>query len=380
MMKRNYLTVVLAMGVVLLSLSPPVCAQETSEKGGQENAGPKNPLEKGAKEQNTGEKSRAESSSGYNPINFPEAQGPVELRPAHGTRITLKLTDTSSAIYEAIGRQAKINVLFDPDYVPRSTSIDVSGVSLQEALKIAAFESRTFWRPVTSDTIFVAADTQAKRRDFEQQTIKTFYFPNAVTPTDLQDIVNALRTVIEVQRIQQLPTYQSITIRTTPEQMAVTEKLIEELNRAKLKTGGQYKLEYKISEWGEDKKINARTYMLLIEPHQVGKLRIGPRIPIQTSDKEKTYLDAGKNIDCQVRVETEHTVSLHLTVEFSDVSLDEHGAPEAAHGDPVLQQLKIDTSVTLELGTPTVVSSFQDPVSKHNFQVEATAVRTKAKD
>ena len=364
--------------VAMMLLLPRIYAQETAEKAVEKQS--TNAAEKGTKEQSTSEKSRAETGSGYNPINFPEAQGPVELRPAHGTHITLKLTDTSRAVYEAIGRQAKINVLFDPDYTPRSISVDVAGVSLQDALKIVAFQSRTFWRPVTSDTIFVAADTQAKRREFEQQVVKTFYFPNVSSPTDLQDIVNGLRTIVEVQRIQQMPGSQTIIVRATPEQMAVAERIIDDVNRAKSKTGGQYKLEFKVNESTEEKRTNSRVYDLLLEPHQVGKLRIGPRIPIQTSDKEKTYLEAGKNIDCQVRLETEHSVSLRLTVEFSDVGLDEHGAPEAAHGDPVLQQLKIETAVTLELGVPTVVSSFQDPVSKRNFQIEATAVRTKTKE
>ncbi|HLW52612.1 MAG TPA: hypothetical protein VKW06_07190 [Candidatus Angelobacter sp.] len=378
-MKKLYFAMFVALSAGLLCSSPIVCAQDNQERGAEQTPTAKNPAEKGAKELGS-EKNKAESSPGYNPINFPEAQGPVELRSARGAHISLKQTDDSRAIYEAIGRQAKINVLFDPDYTPRNISIDIAGVSLQDALRIAAFQSRTFWRPVTSDTIFVAADTQAKRHEFEQQMVKTFYFPNIWSSSDLQDVVNGLRTIVEVQRIQQFPAYQTITVRTTPEQMAVAEKMIEDLNRAKSKTGGQYRLEFKISETGEGKNTNARVYNLLLEPHQVGKLRIGPRIPIQTSDKEKTYLEAGKNIDCQVRMETEHSVSMRLTVEFSDVGLDEHGAPELAHGDPVLQQLKIDTGVTLELGVPTVVSSFQDPTSKHNFQIEATAVRTKTRE
>src|SRR5262249_45006257 len=102
--------------------------------------------------------------------------------------------------------------------------------------------------------------------------------------------------------------------------------------------------------------------------------------PVQTSDKEKTYLDAGKNIDCYVRSESERRIALHLTVEFSDTSRDEKGSTEMAYGNPVLQQMKIDTAAIVELGVPTAVSTFQDPVSKHNSQVEATATRIKSKE
>jgi hypothetical protein len=40
----------------------------------------------------------------------------------------------------------------------------------------------------------------------------------------------------------------------------------------------------------------------------------------------------------------------------------------------------METNVMLELGTPAIVANFQDPVSKHNFQIEATATRTKSKE
>ena len=122
------------------------------------------------------------------------------------------------------------------------------------------------------------------------------------------------------------------------------------------------------------------SYTLLIEPLQVGKLRVGQKVPIETHEKEKQYIDVSRNIDCQLHSETEHTVSLHLIVESSGISLDEHGAAESAHGDPVIQFAKIDTDTTLELGTPTIVGNFQDPVNKRNFQIEATAVRTRSKE
>src|SRR5215470_6882849 len=151
------------------------------------------------------------------------------------------------------------------------------------------------------------------------------------------------------------------------------------MNRARAKTWGQYKLQFKITESNEDKK-GSRIYDLLLVSDQTGKLRVGPRIPVQTSEKDKTYLDAGKNIDCVVRTESEHNIGLQLVVEFSDTSRDEKGSTQMAYGNPILQQMKIDTNAILELGVPTVVSNFQDPVSRHNFQVEATATRIKSKE
>src|SRR5580704_7042484 len=162
-----------------------------------------------------------------------EATGPVELAPISNTPITLNLTQDSKTVYESIGRLAGINVLFDPDYTSRRIHVDLNGVTLSEALKITALESETFWRPVTPNTIFVAADTPAKRKELEQSVIRTFYLNNLSQPNELQDLVNILRTLLDTQRLQQFPSQQAIVVRGTPDQIAMAEKLIEDLDKSK---------------------------------------------------------------------------------------------------------------------------------------------------
>ncbi len=161
------------------------------------------------------------------------AQGPVELAPISNVPITLKVTEKSNVIYETVGKLAGINVLFDPDYVPKQVRIELNGVTLEDALEIISFETKTFWRPVTPNTIFVAADTPAKRKELEQNVIKTFYLSNLSQPTELQDVVNAMRTILEVSRIQQLPSQGAIVVRGTPDQAALAQKLVDDLDKSK---------------------------------------------------------------------------------------------------------------------------------------------------
>ena len=162
-----------------------------------------------------------------------EAAGPVELAPISDTPITLRLSEDSKTIYESIGRLAGINVLFDPDYTSRRIRVDLNNVSLQQALEITALQSKTFWRPVTPNTIFVAADTPAKRKELEQSVIRTFYLTNLSQPNELQDLVNILRTLLDTQRLQQFPSQQAIVVRGTPDQIAMAEKLIEDLDKSR---------------------------------------------------------------------------------------------------------------------------------------------------
>ncbi len=162
-----------------------------------------------------------------------EATGPVELAPISQTPITLKLTEDAKTVYETIGRLAGINVLFDPDYTSKRIRVDLNGVTLQEALEITALESKTFWRPVTPNTIFVATDTPAKRKELEQSVIRTFYLTNLSQPNELQDLVNILRTLLDTQRLQQFPSQQAIVVRGTPDQIAMAGKLIEDLDKSR---------------------------------------------------------------------------------------------------------------------------------------------------
>jgi len=163
-----------------------------------------------------------------------EARPPVVLNEISGGTISaLEMTEDTKVIYETIGKLAGINVLFDPDYQSRRLPIKLKNVTLQEALDVVALESRTFWRPVTPNTIFVAQDTQTKRRELEQNVIKTFYLGNVSTPTDLQDIVNAIRTVLEVPRIQQVPSQNAIVIKGTPDQLALAQKMVDDIDKSK---------------------------------------------------------------------------------------------------------------------------------------------------
>jgi len=172
-------------------------------------------------------------SSNFLQKRIEEAGGPVELAPISNVPINLKITEDSKVIYETVGKLAGINVLFDPDYTSRRIKIELNNVSLEEALQIIAVETKTFWRPVTPNTIFIAADNPAKRKDLEQVVIKTFYLSNLSQPTELQDVTNAMRQILEINRIQPLPSEGAIVVRGTPDQMALAQKLVGDLDKSK---------------------------------------------------------------------------------------------------------------------------------------------------
>jgi len=213
-----------------------------------------------------------------------QASGPVELGAIPNVPINLKVTFDSKTVYETICKLAGINVLFDPDYTSRQIKVELNGVSLEEALQIVAMESKTFWRPVTPNTIFVAADNPAKRKDLEQSVIKTFYLSNLSQPTELQDVVNAMRQILEISRLQALPSEGAIVVRGTPDQIALAHKLVGDLDRAK----PEIVVDVAVMQINRDKK---RT--LGINPPQNMSIALQPNVNTTTNNNNNNGTNNG---------------------------------------------------------------------------------------
>ena len=204
-----------------------------------------------------------------------QAGGPVELGAIPNIPINLKITEDSKVIYETIGKLAGINVLFDPDYTSRRIKVELNSVSLEEALQIVALESKTFWRPVTPNTIFIASDNPAKRKELEQSIIKTFYLANLSQPTELQDVVNALRQILEIARIQPLPSEGAIVVRGSPDQIALAEKLVDDLDRSK----PEVVVDVAVMQITKDKSRN-----LGISPPTSASIQLQPNVTTNTTN------------------------------------------------------------------------------------------------
>lgn len=159
--------------------------------------------------------------------------GPVDLKPISDEPITLHMVEDSKIVYESLSKAAGINVLFDPDYNAKRISIDLTNTSLEDALRIVATASGTFWKPITRGTIFVAADTRVKRQELEQIAIQVFYLANSTQQNDLNDIQTALRNVLPNAKLYGVQSQNAIVMRSTPDELLLAGQLIDDLDKAK---------------------------------------------------------------------------------------------------------------------------------------------------
>jgi general secretion pathway protein D len=176
---------------------------------------------------------KGESSLGDGEGDIGEMAAPIELKPVSNEPIDITATQDSKVIYQTVGKIAGINVLFDPDYNSKRIPVDLKNVSLYDALHIIGLDSKTFWRPVTPNTIFVAADTRAKRTELEEQAVETFYLSNAAQQNDLNDVQTAIRNLITGAKLYAVPSQNAIVMRATPDELMLAKQVINDLDKAR---------------------------------------------------------------------------------------------------------------------------------------------------
>jgi general secretion pathway protein D len=159
---------------------------------------------------------------------------PVELKPLSDDSVTLHMVEDSKVIYQAIGKTVGINVLFDPDFTSRRVAVEITNIPLSDALQIVGTITGTFWKPITSNTIFVATDTRVKRTSLESQALQTFYLSNTAQQNDANELLTALRNVMDPSvKVFLVPSQNAIVMRGSPDQLLVAQKLIDDLDRAR---------------------------------------------------------------------------------------------------------------------------------------------------
>lgn len=158
---------------------------------------------------------------------------PTRLKPMSNEPVTLHMVEDSKVVYQAVGKAAGINVLFDPDYTGKRIQVDLVNESLMDTLRIVATLSGTFWRPVTSNTIFVAANTRTKRTELEEQAVQTFYLNNAWQQNDLNEVQTAIRNVMPTSHAYGVQSQNAIVMRGTPDELMLAQKIIDDLDKAR---------------------------------------------------------------------------------------------------------------------------------------------------
>jgi general secretion pathway protein D len=150
-------------------------------------------------------------------------------------------------VYEALGRSVGVNFVFDPQFQDTPVSLDLRQVPFEQALAALGSVGRTFHRVLDSRVIMVVPDSPTKRREYEQQVVKTFFLSNA----DLKETVDLLRVVLGARRVAPVPGSNALTINDLPDKVAAAERIIDVVDKKR----GEVVVEVEILEVNRSKLL-----------------------------------------------------------------------------------------------------------------------------
>ena len=164
-------------------------------------------------------------------------EGAADLQPA-GLELPKNLTLADSLTFRnasvrdiltAVGHFADINVVFDPQFRDQNITVDLRKTSLEEALQGVTASTRNFYKISATRTITVIPDTPAKRREYEDEIIRTFFLSNA----DVKETLDLLRLVVDNRRLSPVAGVNAIAIKDTPDKIAAAARVIRAIDKAR---------------------------------------------------------------------------------------------------------------------------------------------------
>ena len=157
---------------------------------------------------------------------------PVGLELPNDVRLPTSLVfrgASSRDVYLAIARFANISLSFDPTFRDAPLTIDLRNNTLEAALRTVSETTQSFYRVTGARSVLIIPDTPTKRREFEEEVVRTFYLSNA----DLKETMDLLRMVLDARRVSPVTATNAITVKDTPERMAAAARVISAIDKAR---------------------------------------------------------------------------------------------------------------------------------------------------
>lgn len=180
-------------------------------------------------------------------------------------KIQLKFMQEASlrSIFQALGKHAGINILFDETFSDKPFSIDLSDMDFEQAVQALCLASKNFYRIIDPKTLIVVPDQPMNRAKYEVNVIKTFYLANINAQEILGSLTTMTRTQFKAPSIIVDKNLNSVTIRDTPEVVALAERLIRLWDKPK----GEVVIDL---EFMEVKRVKMKEMGLDFDNHVVG--------------------------------------------------------------------------------------------------------------
>jgi general secretion pathway protein D len=162
--------------------------------------------------------------------------GVPELKPLNPAPINLKMNNKTKVLFDTVAKYAGLNLLWDPDFQnpPHDGfNVELNDSTVEQALDSLAMLTKSFWKPISANTIFVTNEELKKRQQYEEQVVKVFYLQNIQSDTELNEVVTALRTVADLQKVVAYKGQNAIIARGEADKVELAAKIVNDLDKPK---------------------------------------------------------------------------------------------------------------------------------------------------
>jgi general secretion pathway protein D len=168
------------------------------------------------------------------------------LSPRSPVPITLKFQDSSlEKIFDSLAKIAGVNILFDEGFRDKKVSVNLTGVTFQEALDQITFVNRLFYKVLDQNTLIIVPESPTKRRAYDETVLRTFYLQNA----DVNETLNMVKSLAKIQTAAGNPGLGAITVIGSLDAVALAERIIDANDKAR----GEVMIEVQILNVDRDK-------------------------------------------------------------------------------------------------------------------------------
>ena len=156
------------------------------------------------------------------------ARGPRSASPRLRTRdnrpVNLQFRDANTKmVFEALARQTAINFIFDKDIKSDGkTTIFVQNVPIEQAIALILSQNGLAQQVLAENMVMIYPNTPAKQKDYQEQTVRTFYISNS----DPKRTMEMLKTMLGAKTLFVDERAKSVVMRDSPEAIRMAERLI----------------------------------------------------------------------------------------------------------------------------------------------------------
>lgn len=153
----------------------------------------------------------------------------IHLQPTKD-RATFQFRGDVRGLFGQLATAYGMTVAFDDSVVSKQVRFYVDDVDFETALKLACQVSQTMWTPLSARQFFLAKDSPDNHKQYDRLSLQTFVLPPHSAQAETQEIINTLRTVLDVHFIGQPgPTSDVIEVRAPQAVLAACARLMAQL-------------------------------------------------------------------------------------------------------------------------------------------------------